>query len=240
MTRAMHRILVVEDDPALSKLLAVLFETNGFRVVTANTCEFGIGKTHSQRPDLCILDLGLPDRDGIDFIREVRTWSPVPIIVLTARTHDSQRLTAFEAGADDYVTKPFDSLELLARVRAILRRVVSRDHPRAVLKLGKASVDLENRLTRGPQGNEVKLTPLEYRILECLARHTGSVVSHERILSEVWGPGHADIRDLRVYVATLRRKVEIDPAQPKCILTESGVGYRLTTESESRPWILQS
>jgi two-component system KDP operon response regulator KdpE len=122
MTRAMHRILVVEDDPAISKLLAMLFETNGFRVAVADTCELGIGKTHSQRPDMCILDLGLPDRDGIDFVREVRRWSPVPIIVVTARTDESQRLTAFEAGADDYMIKPFNSLELLARVRAILGR----------------------------------------------------------------------------------------------------------------------
>ena len=224
MTRAMHRILVVEDDPAMSKLLAMLFETNGFHVVVANTCELGISKTHSQRPDMCILDLGLPDRDGIDFVREVRKWSPVPIIVVTARTHESQRLAAFEAGADDYVIKPFNSLELLARVRAILRRAERRDHPSAVL----------NHLPRVPHGDEVRLTPLEHRILECLVRHTGSVVSHERILSEVWGPGHADVRGLRVYVAMLRRKLEIDPAQPKYILTVSGVGYRLAAESEAK------
>lgn len=234
MTRAMHRILVVEADPAMSKLLAALFETNGFRVVVADTCELGIGKAHAERPDMCILDLGLPDRDGIHFVREVRTWSPVPIIVVTARTHDSQRLAVFEAGADDYVTKPFNSPELLARVRAVLRRALRRDHPSAVLRLGRTLVDLQNRLTRGPHGEKVKLTPLEQRILECLVRHTGSVVSHERILSEVWGPGQADVRGLRVHVSTLRRKLEIDPAQPKHILTESGVGYRLTAESEAR------
>jgi two-component system KDP operon response regulator KdpE len=233
MTRDMHRILVVEADPAMSELLAVLFETNGFRVMVADTCELGISKTHSQQPDMCILDLGLPDRDGIDFVREVRTWSTVPIIVVTARTHVSQRLAAFEAGADDYVIKPFNSLELLARVRAILRREVRRDHPSAVLRLGRTLVDFQNHPPRGPHGDEVKLTPLEHRILECLVRHTGSVVSYERILSEVWGPGYADVRGLRVHVAMLRRKLEIDPAQPKYIQTQSGVGYRLAAESEA-------
>ncbi len=236
----MHRILVVEADPAMSKLLTMLFETNGFRAVAADTCELGISKAHSQRRDMCLLELGLPDRDGIGFVREIRTWSPVPIMVVTARTHDTQRLAAFEAGADDYVTKPFNSLELLARVRAILRRAVRRDHASAILRLGRTWVDLQNRLTRGPHGDEVKLTPLEHRILECLVRHTGSVVSHERILSEVWGPGHADVRGLRVHVAMLRRKLEIDPAQPKYIRTVSGVGYRLTAESEARPWALSS
>ena len=238
MTGAIHRILVVEDDPAMSNLLTKLFETNGFRAVVADTCELGISKTHSQRPDMCLLDLGLPDRDGIEFVHEVRTWSPVPIMVVTARTHDSQRLAAFEAGADDYVIKPFNSLELLARVRAILRRTLRRDHPSAILRLGGTWVDLQNHLARGPHGDEVKLTPLEYRILECLLRRAGSVVSHERILGEVWGPGNADVRGLRVYVAMLRRKLEIDPAQPKYILTVSGVGYRLTAESEARIWAL--
>ena len=122
MTCAMHRILVVEADPAMSKVLAMLFETNGFRVVLADTCELGISQAHTRRPDMCILDLELPDQDGIDFVREVRTWSPVPIIVVTARTHESQRLAAFDAGVDDYVIKPFNSLELLARVRGILGR----------------------------------------------------------------------------------------------------------------------
>jgi two-component system KDP operon response regulator KdpE len=224
----------------MRKLLATLFATNGFRVLVAETCELGISKARSQRPDMCILDLGLPDRDGIDFVRELRTWSPVPIIVVTARTQDLQRLAAFEAGADDYVMKPFNSLELLARVRAVLRRAVRRDHPSAVVRLGRTLVDLQNHLTRGPHGDEVKLTPLEYRILECLVRHTGNVVSHERILTEVWGPGHADVRGLRVYVAMLRRKLEIDPAQPKYILTELGVGYRLTAGSEARLWALES
>jgi two-component system KDP operon response regulator KdpE len=230
MTRAMHRILVIDDDPSNCRLLRLLFETNGFRVVAAETCELGIRQTHSHRPDVCILELGLPDRDGMSFIREIRAWSPVPIIVVTGRTHATQRVAAFEAGADDYVIKPFNNLELLARVRAILRRVTRSDNPGAVLRLGTAVVDLQNRMTRGPLGDEVRLTPLEHRILECLVRHAGAVVSHRQILQEVWGPDQVDVRSLRVYVAMLRRKLEIDPTQPKYILTESGVGYRLTTK----------
>jgi two-component system, OmpR family, KDP operon response regulator KdpE len=234
MTRAMHRILVIEDDPAIRRVLTMLFETNGFRVVAADTCELAIRQAQTHRPDVCIVDLGLPDSDGLNFILQIRGWSPVPIIVLTARIHEAQRLAAFEAGADDYVIKPFSSPELLARVRAIMRRIMRSDQPHAVLKLGDAVIDLSNRVTRGPSGDEVKLTPLEHRILECLVRHADGVVTHAQILKEVWGPHQADVRSLRVYVASLRRKLEHDPAQPKYILTESGVGYRLATESDRK------
>src|ERR1700738_1796767 len=140
MTRAMHRILVIDDDPALRRILTMLFETNGFRVVAADTCELAIHQAQSHRPDVCIVDLGLPDRDGLNFIRQIRTWSPVPIIVLTARMHEAQRLAAFEAGVDDYVIKPFSSPELLARVRAIMRRIAGFGQPRtAVALLGKTA-----------------------------------------------------------------------------------------------------
>jgi two-component system, OmpR family, KDP operon response regulator KdpE len=230
MTRAMHRILVIDDDPALRRILTMLFETNGFRVVAAATCELAIRQAQSHRPDVCIVDLGLPDRDGLNFIRQIRTWSPVPIIVLTARTHEAQRLAAFEEGADDYVMKPFSSPELLARVRAIMRRVTRSDQPNAVMRLGNAIVDLGNRVTRGPNGESVKLTPIEHRILECLVRHADGAVTHTQLLKEVWGPHQADVRSLRVYVASLRRKLEIDPARPQYIVTESGIGYRLVTE----------
>jgi two-component system KDP operon response regulator KdpE len=230
MTRAMHRVLVVEDDPAIRRVLTMLFETNGFRVVTADSCDQGVSEAQTHRPDVCIVDLGLPDSDGLNFIRKVRVWSPVAIIVLTARVAELQRLAAFEAGADDYVIKPFSSPELLARVRAIMRRITRHDQPDSVLKLGSAYVDLGNRITRGPGGEELRLTPLEHRILECLARHADSVVTHTQVLKEAWGPHQADIRSLRVYVASLRRKLEVDPAQPKHILTEPGVGYRLVTD----------
>jgi two-component system, OmpR family, KDP operon response regulator KdpE len=231
MTRAMHRILVVEDDPAIRRVLSILFETNGFRVVAADTCDLAMRQAQTHRPDVCILDLGLPDSDGVNFIRSVRLWSPVAIIVLTARLAEAQRVAAFEAGADDYVIKPFSSPELLARVRAIMRRLTRNEQPEAVIRLGNAVVDLGNRVARGPRGEEAHLTPLEHRILECLARHADSVVTHTQVLKEVWGPHQADIRSLRVYVASLRRKLEIEPAQPKHIVTESGIGYRLVTGS---------
>lgn len=232
MTRAMHRVLIVEDDPAIGKVLSMLFETNGFRVVVADTCDQGIRHAQNHRPDVCIVDLGLPDGDGVDFIRKVRAWSPVAIIVLTARVAELQRLSAFEAGADDYVIKPFSSAELLARVRAIIRRIVRNNQPEAVLKLGTAFVDLGNRVARGAGGEELRLTPLEHRILECLARHADSVVTHTEVLKEVWGPRQADVRSLRVYVASLRNKLETNPARPKYIVTEPGVGYRLVTEPD--------
>jgi two-component system KDP operon response regulator KdpE len=232
MTRAMHRVLVVEDDPAIRKVLTVLFETNGFRVIAADTRNLGVRQAQTYRPDVCIVDLGLPDGDGIDFIRNVRAWSPVAIIVLTGRSAEVQRLLAFEAGADDYVMKPFSSPELLARVRAIIRRIARNKLPDAVLRLGAAFVDLGSRVTRGPSGEEVRLTPLEHRILECLARHADSVVTHAEVLREVWGPHQADVRSLRVYVASLRNKLERNPAHPKHIVTEPGIGYRLVTDSE--------
>lgn len=233
MTRAMHRILLVEDDPAILRVLSMLFETGGFRVIVADTCELGMRQAQTYRPDVCIVDLGLPDNDGIHFIHKVRSWSPVGILVLTARVEELHRLSAFEAGADDYIIKPFSSPELLARVRAILRRIARRDQPETLLRLGSSTVDLSNRVTRGPGGEEAHLTPLEHRILECLARHAESVVTHTQVMKEVWGPHQIDIRSLRVYVASLRRKLEVDPARPKHILTEPGIGYRLVTDPET-------
>jgi len=210
----------------------MLFETNGFRVMTADTCELGVRQAQTYRPDVCIVDLGLPDKDGINFIRKVRDWSPVAILVLTARVAELQRLSAFEAGADDCIVKPFSSPELLARVRATMRRMARSDQPAAVVRLGAALVDLSNRVACGPGGEEVHLTPLEHRILECLARHAESVVTHTQVMKEVWGPHQIDIRALRVYVASLRRKLESDPARPKHIVTEPGIGYRLVTNVE--------
>jgi two-component system KDP operon response regulator KdpE len=234
MTLAMHRVLIVEDDPAISKVVSLLFETDGYRVVTADTCEAGVGRAQSYRPDVCILDLGLPDRDGITFIRRVREWSSVPIIVLTARTQEVQRLAAFGAGADDYVIKPFSGLELLARTRAILRRVMRSENPSAIVKLGNVTVDLTNRVTRVPAGEDTKLTPLEHRVLECLVRQSDRIVTHAQLMREVWGPHQEDIRSLRVYVASLRRKIEPDPTQPRFLLTEAGIGYRLVINPEAK------
>jgi len=228
MTEAMHRVLIIEDDPAVEKVVSALFETDGFRVVNANNCELAIRRAQSARPDICILDLGLPDRDGVTFIAQTRTWSSVPIIVLSARTQDDQRLAAFYAGADDYVLKPFNGAELLARTRAIMRRVVRSTHPQALVRLGGTEVDLPHRVARRAAGEELKFTPLEYRILEYLVRRANEIVTHTDLLNEVWGP-QGDVRALRVYVASLRRKLEPDPLRPRYLLTELGIGYRLIT-----------
>lgn len=226
----MHRILLVEDDQAICEVLQGLFEAHGFRTVAVGSCREGITFAQQNRPDACIVDLGLPDMDGLHFIQQVRTWSAVPIVVLTGRTQEPQRLAAFEAGADDYIIKPFSGLELIARVRAITRRLLRRGQPEALLRLGNVEINLEKRVTVGPKGKVLKLTPLEHRILECLAQHAGSLVTHEQIMDAVWGPHQADVRSLRVYVASLRRKLERDPAQPQYILTEVGVGYRLVPD----------
>jgi two-component system, OmpR family, KDP operon response regulator KdpE len=223
----MHVVLIIEDDQAIQNILRMMFEANGFRAVVAGTAARGEQDARLHRPDVVVVDLGLPDRDGLDVITTIRTWSPVPIIVLSARTAEPQRLMAFERGADDYVIKPFSGPELLARVRAIVRRHVRGDLPMAVLKLGDVSVDLSRRVARSSDGREVRLTPLEHRILETLARHGERIVTSSALIKEVWGPGRDDTRALRVYIGSLRRKLELDPSRPRFILTELGVGYRL-------------
>jgi two-component system KDP operon response regulator KdpE len=234
MTEAMHRILVIEDDPDIEKVLSMLFETSGFRVVAADSCDLGIRRAQTFRPDLCVLDLGLPDRDGVTFIAETRAWSAMPIIVLSGRTQEDQRLAAFHAGADDYVLKPFSGGELIARARAIMRRLVRNQRPQALLKLGDTVVDLTLRTAGRASRGQLRLTPLEYRILECLVRRADSIVTHAELLREVWGPHQCDVRALRVYVASLRRKLEADPVRPRFLLTEPGIGYRLAvTEAET-------
>ena len=235
MTDAMHIILVVEDDPSIQSVLRMLFEANGFRVVIADSAARGEHAAKLHRPDVVVIDLGLPDRDGVNVVVAIRTWSAVPIIVLSARTAEMQRVAAFESGADDYVIKPFSAVELLARVRALLRRHVRGDLPMGVLQLGDISVDMGRRVAQDRQGREVRLTPLEHRILETLARHGERIVTHAALIREVWGPERDDSRSLRVYIGSLRRKLEEDPRRPQHILTELGIGYRLVTDSNSSP-----
>ena len=230
MTQAMHQILVIEDEPAIRGVLRVLMEAEGYRVIEADTAMRAEIESRSHKPDLLLVDLGLPDSDGLKVIKKVRLWSPVPIIVLSARTMEEQKIAALDAGADDYVTKPFSAPELLARVRAALRRNVRGAEQTSVLHLNGINVDLTRRETRGPTG-EVHLTPLEYRVLECLARHLGSIVIQNQLVREVWGPERlGDTRSLRVCVKNLRNKLEPDPRKPRYLVTEAGLGYRLRTD----------
>jgi two-component system KDP operon response regulator KdpE len=231
MTTGMHLALVVEDDRALQKVLRIMLEANGFRVAVADDCGRGERDARAKVPDIAIVDLGLPDHDGVDLIKSVRTWSPMPIIVLSARTAETQRLTAFEAGADDYVLKPFSGPELLARMRAALRRHARGNTPTTMLELGDVAIDLSRRVVRQRGGADVRLTPLEHRILETLARNRDCVVTHSQLMKEVWGPNRADTRSLRVFITTLRKKLEVDPTRPTHIVTEPGVGYRLVVDS---------
>src|ERR1700723_3442174 len=202
----MHLVLIFEDDQAIQNVLRMLFEANGFRVVIADTAARGEHDARLHRPDVIVVDLGLPDRDGLNVITAIRTWSAMPIIVLSARTAEAQRLAAFENGADDYIMKPFSAPELLARVRAIVRRHVRGELPMGMLELGEVSVDMTRRIARRVDGGEVRLTPLEHRILETLVRHGDRIVTHAALLKEVWGPVRDNSLALRVYIGSLRRK----------------------------------
>ncbi len=230
MTQATHRILIVEDEPAIRSVLRVGLGREGYLVIEADTGERAEIEARSHKPDLLLLDPELPDADGLTVIRQVRAWSPVPIIVLSARTMEDHKIAALDAGADDYVTKPFSAPELLARVRAGLRRSGRGAEQTSILKLGPIQVDLARRLTQGTRGN-IHLTTLEYRVLECLARQTGMVVRRRHLLREVWGPDRQDDgRSLRVCIKNLRGKLEPDPHRTRFLVTEAGVGYRLCTD----------
>jgi two-component system KDP operon response regulator KdpE len=227
VTDAMHQILVIEDEPGIRSVLRVLLEAETYRVIEAGTAERGEIEARTHKPDLLIVDLGLPDEDGLALIQRVRKWSPVPIVVLSARTMESQKVAALDAGADDYVTKPFSAPELLARVRAGLRRSSRGADAVPELSLGATRVDLARRVAAGPEG-AIHLTPLEYRVLDCLARQAGMIVTSRQLLREVWGPDRVtDSGALRVCIKGLRDKLEPDPRRPRFLVTEAGIGYRL-------------
>jgi two-component system KDP operon response regulator KdpE len=227
-------VVVIEDEPQIRRFVRSALEAEGWQVFEADTVQKGLTEACTRKPDLLVLDLGLPDSDGLHLIRDVRGWSGVPIIVLSARNGEGDKIAALDAGADDYLTKPFGIGELLARVRANLRR------PRAALpggspveeadpvfRFGQVEVDRQARLVRR-SGAEVHLTPIEYRLLSVLIANAGRVLTHRQLLREVWGPSHVgQSHYLRIYMGHLRQKLEADPAQPQHLLTETAVGYRL-------------
>ena len=221
-------IVLIEDERSIRDFLSSAMENEGLRVFTAETGRQGLIEVETRKPDLLILDLGLPDMDGVEVIGRIRQWSEIPILVLSARTMEAQKVAALDAGAEDYLTKPFGVAECLARIRVLLRRRV-RDSASTnqVIQFGDVRFDPVNRrVYKGEQ--EVRLTPVEYRLLSVLIRHAGKVLTHRELLREVWGPSSSESNQyLRVYMGHLRQKLETRPAMPEHILTETGVGYRL-------------
>ena len=230
MSEPRATILVVEDEPEIRRFLRASLAAEGYRVVESSTGRRGTIDAGTHKPDLAIVDLGLPDFDGVEVIRRIREWSPMPIVVLSARIQESAKIEALDAGADDYVTKPFGVGELLARVRVALRHAARSGGGESILSFESTKIDLEKRLATR-DGVAVRLTPIEFRLLACLAKHLGMVVTHRQLLGEVWGPSHVEhTHYLRIYMKQLRDKLETDPARPKHLVTETGVGYRLLAE----------
>jgi len=225
-------ILLIEDDPQIRRFLRATLPSNGYRLLEATTAQEGLRLTGLQHPDLIVLDLGLPDMDGLEVTRQLREWSSTPIIVLSARDRESDKIAALDAGADDYLTKPFGTGELLARIRVALRHALHAaqgdDDP--IFESDDLRVDLAHR--RVLVGNvEVHLTPIEYKLLTTLIHYAGKVVTRDQLLKEVWGPGYGEESHyLRVYMGQLRHKLETDPTRPRHLITEPGVGYRLKVE----------
>jgi two-component system KDP operon response regulator KdpE len=232
MTEPKPRILAVEDEPPLRRFLSVTLDANGYDVIEAQTLREALERSARERPDLILLDLGLPDGDGMELVRKVREWSHAPIIVLSAREKLADKIQVLDMGADDYLTKPFGVGELLARLRVALRHSArlraGTDAP--VFAAGDVRIDLERRLVFR-KGAEVRLTPIEFRILSVLVQCADQVVTHKHLLASVWGAEHNEhVHYLRVYMAQLRQKLEADSNRPQLLLTESGIGYRLKSE----------
>jgi two-component system, OmpR family, KDP operon response regulator KdpE len=224
---AKTQVLVVDDEAAILRFLKPALEANGYEMISAGSVAEATKRIAADSPDIVLLDLGLPDGDGKDVIRRAREWSDVPIIVLSARERETEKIESLDLGADDYVNKPFNVGELLARMRAALRHRMQRKAEIPLLRVGGLEVDAaRHRATRA--GAELKLTPKEFELLSFLARHAGRVITHKQILAAVWGPAHtADTQYLRVYIGQLRQKVEEHPDDPRIILTEPGIGYRI-------------
>lgn len=232
--------ILIEDELQIRRFVRSALEGEGWQVHEASTARQGLADAGTRKPDLLIIDLGLPDGDGIDVIRDVRGWSNVPIVVLSARTDETDKIAALDAGADDYLAKPFGLGELMARVRANLRRprtVTAEMHSGAIVqadavfRFGDVEINRVERIVRRA-GVEVHLTPIEYRLLTVLVANVGRVITHKQLLRDVWGPSHSEQNHyLRIYMGHLRQKLEVDPAQPRHLLTETGVGYRLLQDT---------
>lgn len=224
-------IVIIEDEKNICSFISRILEPEGYRVITSNTGRNGLQHINSNHPDLILLDLGLPDMDGLDIIQNVRIWSTTPIIVISARTMENSKVTALDMGADDYLTKPFGTGELLARIRTALRHAQrNHTHTSPLYEVGDLSIDFERRLVK-VKGQEVHLTQIEYKLVCLLAQNAGRVMTYESIITKIWGPyADNDNQILRVNMAHIRRKLEENPAEPQYIFTEIGVGYRMREE----------
>ena len=230
MSDSKNIALIIDDEPQIRRLLRVTLEANGYQVVDAATGQEGLVQAAQCRPNVIVLDLGLPDMDGVSVLKRLREWSRVPVIILSVQDRDSEKAAALDAGADDYVTKPFGSAELLARLRVALRHSEKQSEP-PIFHTGQLVVDLANRQVT-VAGKEVSFTATEYNLLRLLVRHAGKVLTHRFLLREVWGPNAENQSHyLRVYVARLREKLETDPSRPTLLLTEPGIGYRLVEKN---------
>jgi len=227
-------VLVIDDELQIRRLLRVCLDANGYRVLEAPTGQEGLAEAAQHRPDVVVLDLGLPDLDGVMVLKRLREWSKVPVVVLSVRDREEDKVKALDNGADDYLTKPFGTAELLARLRVAMRHGQPPSDS-AVFHSGRLEVDLTARLVK-VEGRDVRLTATEYALLRLLVQHAGKVMTHQQILREVWGPDYVDqTQYLRVYMAHLREKLEAEPSKPSLLLTEPGVGYRLVqTEPEAK------
>jgi two-component system, OmpR family, KDP operon response regulator KdpE len=225
-------VLVIEDEAQIRRFLRATLTVNGYQLLEATTAQEGLVQAATRQPEIVILDLGLPDLDGLEVTRRLREWTTVPIIVLSARGQESDKVTALDAGADDYLTKPFSVGELLARLRVALRHAArtSQEPGEPIFTVGELRVDLGRRQVYIAE-QQIHLTPIEYKLLTTLVRYAGRVVTHRQLLQEGWGPGHTEASHyLRVYMGQLRHKLEADPARPRYLVTEPGVGYRLKTD----------
>ena len=223
---SLPRILIVDDEPAILRFLGTALNTGEFSLHQAEDGHTALAAAATVKPDIILLDLGLPDIDGIEVVRRVREWSHAPIIVLSVREREDDKVAALDAGADDYLTKPFGIAELLARIRVALRHSLQ-EAPEPVIRIGDLEMDLARRMV-SVQGERVQLTPTEYELLRLLAIHAGKVMTHSQILRKIWGVAYADQQNvLRVNISNLREKIELDPSRPRYIITEPGVGYRL-------------